>query len=150
MFLVQTSLKQLLTFKGNRVVSIGPEATVLDATKKMKRLKIGAILVMHGEELVGILSERDILNRVVAEEENPAEIKVHSVMTKDVVVIEPYRTVRDAMQIITKKHLRNLPVVKDGHLIGMLSGGDLTRSIVAEEEDYIDTLYEYMRGGYPG
>ncbi len=70
-------------------------------------------------------------------------------MTEDVVVIDPSRTVRDAMNIVTSKRLRHLPVVRDGHLMGMVSGGDLTRSIVAQEEEVIDTLYEYIRGAYP-
>lgn len=147
---METALTELLNYKGDRVISIEPEATVLEAARTMKREKIGALLVMRGDKLLGILSERDILNRVVAEGRAPAEIPVHSVMTKEVVVIGPNRSVREAMQVVTDKHLRHLPVVKDGRLLGMLSGGDLTRSIVAEEEGVINTLYDYIYGTYPG
>ena len=115
----------------------------------MRKAKIGALLIMRGDKLLGILTERDILNKVVAEGLNAADIKVQKVMTADVVVIDPGRSVRDAMNIVTAKRLRHLPVVRDGHLMGMVSGGDLTRSIVAEEEEVIDTLYEYIRGSYP-
>ena len=116
----------------------------------MRDAKIGALLVMRGDKLHGSLTERDILNKIVAEGLDASKIKVHEIMTSDVVVIGPNRTVREAMKIVTEKRLRHLPVVKDGHLVGVLSGGDLTRSIVAEEEDVIDTLYDYINGAYPG
>jgi CBS domain-containing protein len=150
LFAVQTSLTKLLELKGSGVVGLAPEASVKEAANVMREAKIGALLVMRGDRLHGILTERDILNKIVAEGLDPSEIKVHEIMTSDVVVIGPNRTVREAMKIVTEKRLRHLPVVKDGHLVGVLSGGDLTRSIVAEEEDVIDTLYDYINGAYPG
>jgi CBS domain-containing protein len=147
---VQTSLTKLLELKGSGVVGLAPEATVKEAANVMREAKIGALLVMRGDRLHGILTERDILNKIVAEGLDASKIKVHEIMTSDVVVIGPNRTVREAMKIVTEKRLRHLPVVKDGHLVGVLSGGDLTRSIVAEEEDVIDTLYDYINGAYPG
>ena len=98
---------------------------------------------------MGILTERDILNRLVAEGADAEEVRVEDIMTAEVVVIGPGRTIRDAMQVVTEKRLRHLPVVEDGHIVGMLSGGDLTRSIVAEEEGFIHTLYEYIYGSNP-
>ena len=111
---------------------------------------IGSILVMEGDDLLGLLTERDILNRVVARDKAPGDTKVHEVMTKGIAVISPKITVRDAMQIVTEKRMRHFPVVEDGKLLGILSNGDLTRSIVAEEDEYIDTLFEYIHGSYPG
>lgn len=131
------------------MVGVAPETTVMEAANEMRASKIGALLVMRDDRLVGILTERDILNKVVAENRAPDEVEVHEIMTKEVVVISPGRSVRDAMRIVTKKHLRHLPVVDDGQLVGMVSAGDLTRSIVAEEEDVIESLYMYIRGGYP-
>ena len=131
------------------MVGIAPETTVMEAANEMRASKIGALLVMRDDRLVGILTERDILNKVVAENRAPDEVEVHEIMTTEVVVISPGRSVRDAMRIVTKKHLRHLPVVDDGQLVGMVSAGDLTRSIVAEEEDVIESLYMYIRGGYP-
>ena len=150
LFAVQTSLTKLLELKGSGVVGLAPEASVKEAANVMRDAKIGALLVMRGDRLHGILTERDILNKIVAEGLDASKIKVHEIMTSDVVVIGPNRTVREAMKIVTEKRLRHLPVVKDGHLVGVLSGGDLTRSIVAEEEDVIDTLYDYINGTYPG
>lgn len=146
---VETALTKLVERNGGRVIGLGPDATVEEAAKEMREAKIGALMILRGDKLLGILTERDILNKVVAEGLNAADIKVHEIMTADVVVIDPGRSVRDAMNIVTAKRLRHLPVVRDGHLVGMISGGDLTRSIVAEEEEVIDTLYEYIRGSYP-
>lgn len=154
---METSLTELLKHKGSEVYSIAPKATVEAAAKLMRERHIGAVLVMTDEKLVGILTERDILNKVVAEGGRPKNVSVQDIMTAEVIVIEPKRTVRDAMQVVTEKKLRHLPVVEDDHIVGMLSGGDLTRSIVAEEEElihsqegYIDNLYAYIYGTYPG
>ncbi len=146
---METALTKLIEKNGERVVRLAPDASVQEAAQEMRKAKIGALLIMRGDELLGIMTERDVLNKVVAEGLNAAEIKVHEIMTADVVVIDPRRSVRDAMNIVTVKRLRHLPVVRDGHLVGVVSGGDLTRSIVAEEEEVIDTLYDYIRGSYP-
>jgi len=146
---VETYLTELLDHKGSDVFATSPYTKVKDAADKMRQKKIGSLLVMSDDDLLGIFTERDILTKIVADGLDPSEIEVRTIMTKDVIVIEPHRTVRDAMQIVTEKKLRHLPVVKDGKLIGMLSGGDLTRSVVAEAEGFIDTLYEYIHGSYP-
>lgn len=146
---METYLTELLKHKGDEVFGVSPETSVESAAKKMGQKKVGALLVIKGDDLVGIFTERDVLNKVVAKGLNAADVKVSAIMTKKVIAIDPRRTVREAMQIVTKKKLRHLPVVKEGSLVGMLSGGDLTRSIVAAEESHIDTLYEYIRGGYP-
>jgi CBS domain-containing protein len=148
--IVETLLTELLNHKGRDVISVTPDASVKEAAQVMRKGHVGALLVMRGEEIRGILTERDILNKVVAEELDPAEVEARAIMTRKVIVIDPRRTVRDAMQVVTEKRLRHLPVVHDGHLVGVLSGGDLTRSIVAEEEGLINTLYDYIHGAYPG
>jgi len=147
---METSLTELLKHKGSRVIGIVPEATVEQAAKEMQKGKVGALLVLRGDVLLGILTERDVLNKVVAAGLNAAEVEVHVIMTKEVIVIDPRRTVREAMQVVTEKKLRHLPVVKDGQLMGVLSGGDLTRSVVAEGEGVINSLYDYISGSYPG
>jgi CBS domain-containing protein len=146
---VETYLSELLDFKGEAVFGVPPETSVEDAAKTMSQKRIGALLVRRGDELLGILTERDILNKIVAQGLNAADVTVAEIMVKEVIVIDQHRTVRDAMQVVTEKKLRHLPVVKDGKLVGMLSGGDLTRSIVAAQEGYIDNLYEYINGHYP-
>ena len=143
-------MTELLNHKGDHVISIAPETNVEEAAKMMRKERVGSLLVMRGKDMLGILTERDILNKVVAEGRTATDVSAHEIMTKKVVVIDPDRSVRDAMKVVTDKRLRHLPVVKDGHLIGMLSGGDLTRSIVAEEEGIINSLYDYIHGAYPG
>ncbi len=146
---METYLTELLSHKGGDVFGVAPETSVEEAAQIMGERKIGALLVMRDDELLGIFTERDILIKVVAKKLNAADIEVHSIMTKEVIVIDPRRTVREAMQIVTEKKLRHLPIVKEGQLVGMLSGGDLTRSIVNEAEGVIETLYEYIQGSYP-
>ena len=146
---METTLDEILRSKGDRVCHVSPEANVLEAAQMMKNEKVGALLVLHGEKILGILTERDILNRVVAEGIDPAGIKVHEVMTKDVAVLKPSLTVREAMRIVSDKRIRHFPVVQDGHLIGMISSGDLTHRAIAEEEGVIHTLYDYIYGAYP-
>lgn len=146
---METYLTELLEHKGSDVFAISPDAKVKNAAETMRQKKVGSLLVISDDSLLGIITERDILTKIVADGLDPSEIEVHTIMTKKVIVIDPRRTVRDAMQIVTERKLRHLPVVKDGKLIGVLSGGDLTRSIVAEAEGFIDTLYEYIHGSYP-
>jgi CBS domain-containing protein len=133
---METQLKELLRH-------------VEDAASLMFSERVGALLVMHEEEVIGILTERDLLNRVLAQGLNPASTFVHEVMTCEVLVVRPHITVRDAMQIVTEKRFRHLPVVEDGCLLGMVSSGDLTRWIVSEEEGVIHTLMDYIYGTYP-
>jgi CBS domain-containing protein len=146
---METPLSELIRHKGSHVCHVTPHATVEEAARQMARERVGALLVMHDEEIVGIFTERDLLNRVVAKGIDPRNARIHEVMTTEVVVIRPGRTVRDAMQIVTTKRVRHLPVVKDGHLLGMVSSGDLTRWIVSEEEGVIHTLMDYIYGTYP-
>ena len=146
---METQLRELIRQKGSDVCHVEPEATVEEAARLMLQKRVGALLVMHDEEIIGILTERDFLNRIIAKGLRPAETRVHEVMTREVLVVRPTITVRDAMQIVTENRFRHLPVVENGHLLGMLSSGDLTRSIVAEEEGVIHTLMDYIYGTYP-
>ena len=146
---METTLGEILITKGDSVYHVSPEANVLEAAQMMKREKVGALLILQGEKILGILTERDMLHRVVAEGIDPAATKVHEVMTKDVVVLKPSLTVREAMRIVSDKRTRHLPVVKDGHLLGMISSGDLTHRVIAEEEGVIHALYDYIYGSYP-
>ncbi len=146
---METQLNELLRHKGSHVCHVEPEATVEEAASQMYSERVGALLVMHEEEVIGILTERDLLNRVLAQGLDPANTLVHEVMTCEVVVVRSNLTIRDAMLIVTEKRFRHLPVVEDGHLLGMVSSGDLTRWIVSEEEGVIHTLMDYIYGTYP-
>ena len=137
-------------YKGSGVSHVGPESTVQDAVRQMNRERVGALLVMVGDTIVGIFTERDLLSRVVAEDRSPAQTLVGDVMTTEIVAVKPTRTVGEAMQIVSEKRVRHLPVVEDGRLLGIISSGDLTRWTVAEKEGLIHSLMDYIQGTYPG
>ena len=142
-------LSDLLRHKGSHVSHVSPESTVEDAVRRMNGERVGALLVTCGGTIVGIFTERDLLTRVVVENRLPAETKVGDVMTTEVVVVRPTRTVGEAMQIVSEKRVRHLPVVEDGRLLGIISSGDLTRWMVAENEGLIHSLMDYIQGTYP-
>jgi CBS domain-containing protein len=128
---------------------VAPDSTVQDAVRQMNRERVGALLVMVGDTIVGIFTERDLLSRVVAEDRSPVATKVGDVMTTEIVAVRPGRTVGEAMQIVSEKRVRHLPVVEDGRLLGIISAGDLTRWTVAEKEGLIHSLMDYIQGTYP-
>jgi CBS domain-containing protein len=147
---MENPLSDLLRHKGSRVSYVAPESTVQDAVRQMNRERVGALLVMVGDTIVGIFTERDLLSRVVAEDRSPAQTLVGDVMTTEIVAVKPTRTVGEAMQIVSEKRVRHLPVVEDGRLLGIISSGDLTRWTVAEKEGLIHSLMDYIQGTYPG
>lgn len=147
---MENPLSDILRHKGSRVSHVTPESTVQDAVKQMNRERVGALLVMVGDTIVGIFTERDLLSRVVAEDRSPVKTLVGDVMTTEIVAVKPTRTVGEAMQIVSEKRVRHLPVVEDGRLLGIISSGDLTRWTVAEKEGLIHSLMDYIQGTYPG
>jgi CBS domain-containing protein len=146
---MENPLSDVLRHKGRHVSRVAPECTVQDAVRQMNRERVGALLVMCGDTIVGIFTERDLLRRVVAEDRSPATTQVGDVMTAEVVVVKPNRTISEAMQVVTEKRVRHLPVVEDGCLLGIISSGDLTRWTVAENEGLIHSLMDYIQGTYP-
>ncbi|MBT8044165.1 MAG: CBS domain-containing protein [Verrucomicrobiae bacterium] len=147
---MEQSLEDVIKDKDGRICTVDPEATIDEAAKVMKQERVGALLVMDGDWVIGVLTERDFVYRVLAAGLDVNTTKVHQVMSKDVVVVKPALKIQDAMQVISEKRFRHLPVVSEGRLIGVVSSGDLTRRIVAEREGMIDTLYDYIHGSYPG
>lgn len=136
----------VLEAKGKSVATVGPDATVLDAAEVMNRHHIGAVVVVKGEEIVGIFTERDVLNRVVAARKDPAATKVHEVMTAKVAVCAPDTPVESCRAAMTRNKLRHLPVVDGRKLVGMISSGDILARELKEQEETIRWLHEYMHG----
>ncbi|MHB1767911.1 MAG: CBS domain-containing protein [Phycisphaerae bacterium] len=137
----------LLAGKSSHVYSIGLDATVLEATQKMNRHRIGSLMVTDGDHIIGILSERDILTRVVAEEKNPRQVSVADAMTSDVVVVSPDTSLEDASSIMQSRRVRHLPVCdSEGRLLGLISIGDLNARHVSDQEVTIMHLHEYLYG----
>ncbi len=141
-------VSNLLTPKNSVVYTISENASVLDAVHEMNRLRIGSIVVLDGERLAGIFTERDVLQRVVAEGKSPDGTLVAEVMTKEVETITPQSTVEEAMRAMTVRRHRHLPVMNDGKMVGLVSIGDVTRWISWANENEAENLRSYITGGY--
>jgi CBS domain-containing protein len=146
---VNDTLRTLLKSKGRAVHTVSPESTVLDAVRKMNHERIGALLVMSHDELVGIFTERDVLTRVVDQVRDPSATRVAEVMTSQPVVVTAAATINEAMAIVSEKRCRHLPVVDEGKLVGLVSAGDLTHWVTRGHEYHIQDLVNYITGKYP-
>lgn len=136
--------RELLEAKGSAIYAIGPEEPVLAAVELMADKGIGAVLVMRGDELVGILSERDYARKVVLKGRSSAEACVWEIMSAPVHTVSCDDTVNTCMMVMTERRLRHLPVVKEGKVVGVLSIGDLVKQVIEEQQQEIATLQRYI------
>jgi CBS domain-containing protein len=139
------SVEQLLDQKPRAIYSVGPEEPVLAAIKKMAEHHVGALLVMSGEKLVGIMSERDYARKVVLLGRSSTETRVDAIMTGKVVTVTAKQDAHDCMRLMTDMRIRHLPVVAGDRVIGVLSIGDLVRAVIEEQERTIADLESYIR-----
>lgn len=128
------------------VYSVTPTTSVLEAIKLMAEKGIGALVVLDKGRLAGIVSERDYARKVVLLERSAADISISEIMTADVLTVSPRDTSQHCMQLMTDRHLRHLPVLAEGELIGLLSIGDLVKTTIAEQASLIQQLEQYIRG----
>src|ERR1041384_1283536 len=140
------SVQQLLDQKPRGIHSIAPEEPVLTAIKKMAEHHIGALLVMTGDKLAGIVSERDYARKVVLLGRSSEESPVSAIMTGKVVTVTPKHDAHDCMRLMTEKRIRHLPVVNGDRVVGVLSIGDLVRAVIEEQERTIADLETYIHG----
>ena len=138
--------QNILDRKGQDVATIAKSANVLEAATLMNQKRIGALVVRDGDRIVGIFTERDILNRVVAKEAVPHETIVGDVMTSPMVICRRNTRLAEIRATMTTKRIRHLPVVEDGKLYGLVSAGDVLASEVAEQQDTIEYLHDYLYG----
>ena len=138
------SLKQLIAAKGSQVYSIAPDAKVIEALQLMAHKDVGALLVIDGDTLVGILSERDYARKVILHGRSSQDAPVREIMTAGVITVDPARTVEECMALVTQKRIRHLPVMDGGDLIGVVSIGDLVKEVIAEQEQTIKQLESYI------
>ena len=122
--------------------SVGPDTIVTECVRKMTTERIGALIVMDGERLVGIFTERDALNKVLGAGLDPASTKISEVMTKDPICIPPGTTVGEAMEVVTKRRFRHLPVVENGRVLAVVSSGDLTHWLVKDQVGEVQELVD--------
>ena len=140
------TVRDCLSAKGELdVLSIGPDASVLQAVQLMNEHKVGAVLVMDDDEQVlGIFTERDVLRRVVGLEKNPRQVNVGSVMTEDVICVEPNTDLDEVSNIMKTRKIRHLPVCSDGEVLGMISIGDVNAAHASNQEAHLHFLSEYI------
>jgi CBS domain-containing protein len=136
---------QLLKHKGSTVYSVDPEAPVLDAIRLMAEHRVGALLVMRDQQLLGVVSERDYARKVILKGRSSSETPVRQIMSSPVLTVRPDQLVRECMQIVTDKRIRHLPVVEGGRVVGVLSIGDLVRAVLEEQQQTIEELEHYIR-----
>jgi CBS domain-containing protein len=138
------NLKQLLSAKGGQVHSIRPDAKVFEALQLMAQKDVGALVVVDGSRLAGILSERDYARKVILHGKSSQDITVREIMTADVVRVDPERTVEECMSLMTQRRVRHLPVCEGDKLVGLVSIGDLVKEVIAEQEQTIKQLESYI------
>lgn len=143
---MKTHASQLLSDKGHKIQSVSPETMVYDAIKLMNEVKVGALLVIEDNKLVGIISERDYARRVILENRSSKETPVRDIMTIDVLTVTPHHSVEDCMKIMSEHHIRHLPVIENGQAIGVISTMDVVKNIISEKESVIDQLEHYIAG----
>ncbi len=145
------TIATVLEEKGSRhVVTVSPSDTVREAVKVMCEARVGAVLVCEEKAPCGILSERDLMVRVILAGRNPDTTPVREIMTTEVACIRPDASVDEAMAIMTDRRCRHLPVVKEGELVGLVSIGDLVRHESQGQKFVIRMLTDYVHGKYPG
>lgn len=138
------TVRQVLESKTPEIHAIGPDAPVIDAIKLMADKRIGAVVVMLDNHLVGILSERDYARKVVLQGRSSADTPVRDIMTADVVTIGLNDTADRCMQIVTDSRIRHLPVVGEGTVLGIISIGDLVKAVIEDQQLELDQLQRYI------
>jgi CBS domain-containing protein len=139
-------VSHLLSNKGSDVWSVEADEPVLQAIQVMAERHVGALPVLRGGELVGLVSERDYARKVVLHGRSSAETFVWQIMSSPVVTVAPGESVRRCMEIMTERRIRHLPVVADGAMVGMVSIGDLVRAVIEEQQQTIEHLEKFITG----
>jgi CBS domain-containing protein len=142
------TVRDLLVQKGRAVWTISPEAEVRDALKTMAEKKIGALVVVSDEKVVGVFSERDNARKVVLKGRDSLSTPVRDVMTSEVYRVKEDTTTDECMALMTEKHIRHLPVLEGDRLVGLVSIGDIVKAVITEQKITIEHLQDYIMGRY--
>ena len=139
-----STAREILRVKGSEVWCIKPDASILQAIEKMAEKEVGALLVMDSEKLVGIITERDYARKVALEGRSSRDSQVRDIMSASVLCAKPEQTVEECMAMMSDKHARHLPVVDHKKVIGLVSIGDLVKSIINDQQHEIESLQYYI------
>jgi len=146
---VSGTIEVILNNKARAIWSVSPDATVYDAIALMAEKNVGALLVMESDQLVGIISERDYSRKVMLKGKTSRNSFVREIMTTELTTAHPRETVQECLQFMTDKHIRHLPVLADGKLLGVISIGDLVKHVISAQSATLEQLKDYIAGGYP-
>ena len=146
MEVIMISVSDLLTGKGSQVWSVDVSATLSDALRLLDEKDVGALPVMDGEVLAGIFSERDFARAISRNPKLPLDIPVSELMTRDVLTVTPNDSIEKCMKLMTDQHIRHLPVVDDGKMIGIVSIGDAVKLFITDTKLFISSLEDYIQG----
>ena len=138
------TLKQLLDAKGRDVHTVAPGARVIDALKLMAERSVGALIVVEGGRIAGVISERDYARKVILHGKSSHELEVRDIMTSKVITVHPGQSVEECMALMTEKRIRHLPVTEGERVIGVISIGDLVKEVIAEQQQTIRQLESYI------
>lgn len=141
-----TTVKQILDTKGYAVWSIHPQESVFTAIQQMAEKEVGALVVLEGDAVVGIISERDYARKVILKGRSSRETAVRDIMTPHVICARLDQSIEECMTIVTERRIRHLPVLDSGRLVGIISIGDLVKTIIAEQQFIIEQLEHYING----
>lgn len=140
------TLRQLLASKDRALVTVSPEVAVFDALRVMAEHDVGAVLVLQGEQLVGIFTERDYARKIILHGRASKETVVHEIMSDKVLYVTPEHSIDECMAIMTEKHFRHLPVMENSRVIGLVSIGDVVKETIQAQQFLIDQLERYITG----
>jgi len=143
------TIADVLKHKGHQVWSVPPDATVFEAIQKLAEKNVGALLVMDGDRLVGIFSERDYTRKVALRGRSSKETKVREILSERVICASPQHSVEDGLRLMTEHRIRHLPVVENHKVVGIVSIGDLVNWVINQQSQTIRQLESYITGGYP-
>ncbi|MNM59086.1 Arabinose 5-phosphate isomerase KdsD [compost metagenome] len=140
------TVRQLLGAKSPEIHAVTPDAAVVQAIRLMAEKGIGAVLVMDGRRLVGILSERDYARKVVLKDRSSATTAVHEIMTSELVTVAPTVTVEQCLELVTNRRIRHLPVMDGDEVVGVISIGDLVKAVIEQQRIELGQLQQYITG----
>ena len=143
---MKTSIRSILKEKGSKVYAVRPDSTVYDALKTMADTNVGALLVMDGGRLAGIVSERDYARKVILKGRSSLDTRVEDIMSTRVICARPEQSVEECMGLMTAKAVRHLPVLDHKEVVGIVSIGDLVKAIIGEQQHIIEQLENYIHG----